>query len=131
MKLYFKDKSNRFKAKLFKKTLKSVFKKLKLNDKIEIGLILTNNLEIKKLNRKFRSINSATDVLSFPIEHPDQKTDNYIMLGDIIISTEMVKKQNEKEINKLFKHGLLHLLGFDHEKNKKEWQKMSLLIDNC
>ena len=128
MKLYFKDKSNKFKAKFFKETLKSAFKKLKLNDKIEVGLILTDNLEIKRLNRKFRNIDSATDVLSFPIEPLSQKTNDYIMLGDIVISTEMAKKQNKKEINKLFKHGLLHLLGFDHEKNYKEWDKAELKI---
>jgi len=128
MKLYFKDKSNKFKAKFFKETLKSAFKKLKLNDKIEVGLILTDNLEIKRLNRKFRNIDSATDVLSFPIEPLSQKTNDYIMLGDIVISTEMAKKQNKKEINKLFKHGLLHLLGFDHERNYKEWDKAELKI---
>jgi len=109
-------------------TLKSAFKKLKLNDKIEVGLILTDNLEIKRLNRKFRNIDSATDVLSFPIEPLSQKTNDYIMLGDIVISTEMAKKQNKKEINKLFKHGLLHLLGFDHERNYKEWDKAELKI---
>src|SRR3972149_8160771 len=128
MKLYFKDKSNKFKAKFFKETLKSAFKKIKLNDKIEVGLILTDNLEIKRLNRKFRNIDSATDVLSFPIEPLSQKTNDYIMLGDIVISTEMAKKQNKKEINKLFKHGLLHLLGFDHERNYKEWDKAELKI---
>lgn len=131
MKLYFKDKSNRFKVKFFRDTTKLVFKKLNVNDKVELGLTLTDNLEIKKLNQKYRGINKATDVLSFPIDTPYRKTDDHIMLGDIVISAEMAKKQNKKEMNKLFKHGLLHLLGFDHEKNKKEWREISLLIVNC
>lgn len=131
MKLFFEDKSNRFKVKFFRDTAESIFKKLNIDDKIELGLTLIDNLEIKKLNQKYRGINKPTDVLSFPLDTPHRKTDNYTMLGDIVISAEMAKKQNKKEINKLFKHGLLHLLGFDHEKNRKEWQEMSLKIVNC
>lgn len=130
MKLYFKDKANRFKPQLFRDTAKSIFKKLHISDKIELGLTLTSNRKIKKLNQKYRGVNEPTDVLSFPIDTAKKKTDEDIILGDIVISTEMMEKQNQEEIKKLFQHGLLHLLGFDHEKSKKEWQEAELLINN-
>ena len=131
MKLYFQNKTKlKFKPEIFKNLAASVFKKLHISDKIELGLILTDNREIKKLNQKYRGINKPTDVLSFPIDTAKKETDEYLILGDIVISTEMAEKENEK-IAELFKHGLLHLLGFDHEKNKKEWQEAELKIDNC
>ena len=129
MKFYFKNKTkHKFKPEVFKKTAISVFKKLRFSDKIELGLILTNNREIKKLNQKYRGLNQPTDVLSFPIDTAKKKTDEDIILGDIVISTEMAEKENA-EIEELFKHGLLQLLGFDHKKKKKEWQGAIKLLD--
>jgi probable rRNA maturation factor len=145
---YFQNKTKyKFKPELFKKTAALVFKKLKFTDKIELGLKITNNDEIKKLNQKYLKINLATDVLSFSIDLPDKKTKREkLMLGDIVISVDKAKEYSRKaclersrenkktvkaELIQLFKHGLLHLLGYDHEKNKKEWQGMKLKIDNC
>ena len=82
-----------------------------------IELIITDDIEIKNINREQRNKNKITDVLSFPLEDFE-----YAPLGSIIISIDRVKeKANEfkhsenEEFTLLFIHGLLHLLGFDHE----------------
>ncbi len=128
MKLYFKNKTKlKFKPKIFRNIAASAFKKLKISSKIELGLTLIDNREIQKLNQEYRSINEPTNVLSFPIDTAHKKTHEYLILGDIVISAEMAAKENEK-IAELFKHGLLHLLSFDHEKNKKEWRRAESII---
>ena len=109
------------KLKTFKKVLVkfSPAKKIKLSTKYSLTLLLTNNKEIKSLNKKFRKINKATDVLSFEPVHSNQLFKNY--LGDIVISIQTAKKEAKKkqinletELLTLFIHGYLHLLGYDH-----------------
>ena len=100
-----------------------------LNKKAYLTLLLSNNKRIKDLNRKFRNKNKHTDILSFPFE---QKRNNLkdIYLGDIIISFDYMNKPknlNSKEFKqktiKIFIHGFLHLLGYDHIK-EKDYKKM-------
>ena len=99
------------------------------NKKIFLTLLLSNNKEIKKLNKQFRDQNRATDILSFPFEKKiNEKNKSY--LGDIIISYNFMdepKKQSIKlfkdKVIKTFIHGFLHLLGFDHIK-LKDYNKM-------
>jgi probable rRNA maturation factor len=130
MKFYFEDKTKKFKASSFKHIAASVFKKLRINDKIEIGLKITDNREVRKLNQKYRAVDETTDVLSFPIDTLDKKEKNEPqILGDIVISQQFAREHHEK-MTKLFKHGLLHLLGFDHKKNKLRWQKAEAKIKN-
>ena len=95
-----------------------------LNKRVYLTLLLSNNKRIKDLNRKFRNKNKPTDVLSFPFA---QKKNNLkeIYLGDIIISFNYMNKPkdlNSKEFKrktiKIFIHGFLHLLGYDHIKEK-------------
>ena len=86
----------------------------------EFTIFLTSNSRMKKLNNKFRKINKSTDVLSFPLKI---KKKNNIYLGDIAISYEIVNKRSKKssfhhELDKMWIHGYLHLLGHDHKKNK-------------
>jgi len=88
----------------------------------DIELIATNNQEIKQINLEQRNIDSATDVLSFPYEDMPLSP-----LGSIVISADYVEqKANElnhstqDEFTLLFCHGLLHLLGFDHETDNGE-----------
>jgi probable rRNA maturation factor len=88
----------------------------------DIELILVNNDEITNINNEFRHINKATDVLSFPSDPFP-----HAPLGSIIISIDKVEEiasqlghTNENEIALLFIHGLLHLLGMDHECDKGE-----------
>ena len=94
------------------------------NKKIFLTLLLSNNKGIKKLNKKFRNKNKATDILSFPFQKK-LKLKNNLYLGDIIISYNFMNKNANKEIKlfkdkviKIFIHGFLHLLGFDHVKLK-------------
>ena len=91
----------------------------------EIELILTNNSEISEINREFRGIDKATDVLSFPSDpFPGAP------LGSIVISADKVDAvasdlghSADDEIALLFIHGILHLLGFDHEVDNGEMRK--------
>lgn len=74
-----------------------------------ISLAFVSKEEIKKLNKKYRGKNKPTDVLSF-----DLKEKNY--LGEVVICPEVVKEKKE-DIIKIFIHGILHLCGYNHEKN--------------
>lgn len=96
----------------------------------DIEVILTTNEEIQKINKKYRNIDKPTDVLSFPLENLPNTP-----LGSIIISVDMAKEYAklykhsiEDEIKLLFLHGLLHLLGYDHEIDDKMRQKEEEII---
>jgi len=114
----------------FKKICKAFPKKYKFfNKKVTLTLLLSNNQNIKKLNKVFRKKNKSTDILSFPLDKKIKISKN-TYLGDIIISYNYLDKprsQNLKsfkeKVTKLFIHGFLHLLGFDH-KNNKDYSKM-------
>jgi len=91
----------------------------------DIELILTDDEEIRKLNKEFRGVDKATDVLSFPLEDTPGS-----MLGIIVISLDKVLEAAQKyghtpleELALLFIHGLLHLLGYDHETDKGEMRE--------
>ena len=99
------------------------------NKRVSLTLLLSNNRCIKKLNKKFRNKNKSTDILSFPF-NKKIKISKETYIGDIIISFNFMdkpKSQNLKifreKVVKTFIHGYLHLLGFDHIKNK-EYKKM-------
>jgi len=86
----------------------------KLSSYEEVNLLLADDETVQNLNRKFRGKNSKTDVLSFPSQIPGLP-----FLGDIIIDTSVADKQKgncnlEKELQLLFLHAVLHLLGYDH-----------------
>ena len=99
----------------------------------EFSILLTNNKEMKKLNHKFRKKNKTTDVLSFPIKIKNRKK---LYVGDIAISFEIIKWRSKKtnfflEFDKMWIHGYLHLIGYDHKKYndfKKMLKKEKLLL---
>ena len=100
-----------------------------LNKKVYLTLLLSNNKRIKNLNRKFRKKNKHTDILSFPFEQKNRNLKE-TYLGDIVISFNYMNKPkdlNSKEFKKktikIFIHGFLHLLGYDHIK-EKDYKKM-------
>ena len=100
-----------------------------INKKVYISILLTNNKKIKLLNNKFRKKNKATDILSFPLKKKISK--NIIYLGDIIISYDFMNKPKSLNILefkikvvKIFIHGFLHLIGFNHIKDT-EFKKMN------
>ncbi len=118
------------KEQFFSKVCNAFPKKYKfLKKKITFSLLLSNNKNIKKLNKKFRNKNKPTDILSFPFyDKPKLLKQTYI--GDIIISYNFVDKPKsqklkvfEQKLIRIFIHGFLHLLGFDHFKNK-DFKKM-------
>ncbi len=96
---------------------------------LNCSLLLSGTKEIKQLNKKFRNKNNTTDVLSFPFYEKKHlikiiKKEKEIYLGDIIINFNKVKdKSNSKlfreQLNKLWIHGLVHLFGYTHKKNKE------------
>ena len=114
---------------LFNRILKNLPKKYNSkNKKTLITVLLSSNLEIKKLNKIFRKKNNPTDILSFPIKKNIDK--NFFYLGDIIISYQFMNKPKKislpefkKKVAKIFIHGFLHLKGFDHKK-KNDFDKM-------
>ena len=95
-----------------------------IKKKISLTILLSNNKNIKKLNKKFRNKNKSTDVLSFPSEKKlNIKKSPYI--GDIVVSYESMNKSKvlsalefKSKVAKIFIHGFLHLLGYDHIKLK-------------
>ena len=97
-------------------------------------MLLSGNKEIKFLNKKFRKKNKTTDILSFPYHtkvelNKKLKTENEIYLGDIIINLYKIKDKNIKknfkiEFDRLWIHGLMHLFGYVHKKNK-DFEKMN------
>ncbi|NPA87585.1 rRNA maturation RNase YbeY [Caminibacter pacificus] len=102
--------------------LKEIYEYLTNKD---IELILTTDEEIKELNKAYRNKDKATDVLSFPLEDMPG-----MPLGSIVISIDTAKKGAQEfghsvndEIKLLFIHGLLHLLGYDHETDNGEMRE--------
>ena len=124
--------------KVIEKVLKQCFKEEKMEkSKLLITITLTNPENIKKINKEYRNIDRATDVLSFPmfekeeLEEKIEKNDfeHEDVLGDIIISVEKVQEQAieyghsfERELSYMVVHGFYHLMGYDHiqEEDKKK-----------
>ena len=106
----------------------SVFNELDMSsNEYEISLLITDDETIRKYNKEYRNKDRATDVLSFPMEDD-------IILGDVAISFETAKRQSEeaeinidREVAFLFIHGLLHLLGYDHETSQEDEEEMFAL----
>ena len=102
------------------------------NKNITFTILLTNSLNMKKLNKKFRKQNKSTDVLSFPsfsLKNLKTIKDKKIYIGDIAASYEIIYSRSKEknfllEFDKVWIHGLLHLIGYDHIKNQ-DYNKMS------
>ena len=114
--------------KYFSRKLKKISKIVKFfkGKNITFTILLTSSLNMKKLNKKFRNQNTPTDVLSFPflsssnLKLTKQKK---IYIGDVAISYEIINSRSKKnnfflEFDKVWVHGLLHLIGYNHIKNK-------------
>ena len=115
----------------FKKICNAFPKKYKFsNKKVSLSLLLSNNKNIKRLNKNFRNKNKSTDILSFPFNKKIKISKN-TYLGDIIISYNYLDKPKSQDLwsfkqktIKIFIHGFLHLLGFDHIKNKDHFKML-------
>ena len=115
----------------FKKICNAFPKKYKFsNKKVSLSLLLSNNKNIKKLNKNFRNKNKSTDILSFPLNKKIKILDN-TYLGDIIISYNYLDNPKSQDLEsfkkktiKIFIHGFLHLIGFNHIKNKDYFEML-------
>ncbi|HEX2521871.1 MAG TPA: rRNA maturation RNase YbeY [Terriglobia bacterium] len=104
---------------------------------LEFSLVLSNDRAIRRLNRNFRQKDRSTDILSFPAQDPvpaGADLDNPY-LGDMILSVETARRQAfdrnhtlERELCLLMIHGLLHLLGYNHEADRGEMRRMELRL---
>ena len=101
----------------------------------EIDLTLCYNNTIQQYNREYRQKDQTTDVLSFPIENDIIINNDFMPLGSIVISMDYVvekaklyKHSEESEMALLFIHGLLHILGYDHETDTGEMREKEALI---
>lgn len=128
---------------LIRKTCIECLKAEKFQYNVEISILITDNEQIKKMNKEYRDIDNATDVLSFPMtgikdgkfDTPLQPYDfdnGNLLLGDIVISFEKACQQAneyghsiEREVAFLISHGIFHLLGYDHETPQEEENMIS------
>ncbi|USS87388.1 rRNA maturation RNase YbeY [Fructilactobacillus hinvesii] len=126
------------KLELIKNLLDYAAQTLKLEDNTEMSVTLVNNDRIQEINREYRNVDRATDVISFAIE--DDADDDFPMimddelraeipenLGDIFVSMDKVKEQadflghsEDRELGFLVVHGFLHLNGYDHMQPEDE-----------
>lgn len=112
-----------------------------INKAVELGLVIASDETVHNLNRKYRGVDRTTDVLAFAFTEASVNKarpfaippDNIIHLGEVIISYEQAKRQAEeqkhfveKELVLLVTHGVLHLLGYDHEQ-PEDAKKMKAL----
>ncbi|MBQ6479267.1 MAG: rRNA maturation RNase YbeY [Erysipelotrichaceae bacterium] len=114
---------------LLEKYYQKTLKVLEMEDNYVLSLILCGPVSIRRINREYRNIDAATDVISFALLDSDEtiEYEDRIELGDIFINRRRVLSQAEeyghsveREFVFLFVHGLLHLLGYDHMNEKEE-----------
>jgi len=126
--------------KIVRLVLEKAAQEFSLPDEVEVSVTFVDNEEIRQLNRGYRGVDSATDVLSFALNEEEQaglipfaNASDVHLLGDIIISLEKAVEQAaeyghsvEREVGFLTIHGMLHLLGYDHQE-EEETQEMRAL----
>jgi probable rRNA maturation factor len=102
-------------------------------ERAEVHLVLTGDQTLRELNLRFRNIDRATDVLSFP--DGDELPSGRRLLGEIVISLDSARRQAEalghgevRELCELALHGTLHLLGYDHVRDQGEMNEMELKL---
>jgi rRNA maturation RNase YbeY len=110
----------------FESQINQVLEKLG-ETRCELSLLLTDDKEIQSLNRTYRELDKATDVLSFPQDEDAVNETGDTLLGDVVISVETAARQAEEhhlsfneELILLAIHGILHLLGYDHERSPQD-----------
>lgn len=134
----------------FEKAIQKTLDQLEIDSAVEVSLLLVDNQEIQQLNMEYREKDKATDVLSFPMLELDpfdraafidilnENLDHgEVLLGDIVISVEKAIEQAKdyghgvkRELGFLLVHGMLHLLGYDHEVDEVTDTTMVQLQEN-
>jgi len=135
-----KDLAATLKAKRLEAFLKDIllhFSKAKLRNKKlltqkkELTLVFLNKNEMKRINFQFRKKNKPTDVLSFQSDDPSSLGELLFCVDVLKIQAKDQKHSLEQEFLYMLIHGLLHLLGYDHELSKNEEKLMFRLQDQC
>ena len=97
----------------------------------EISILLADDEKMRKLNNQYRGQNRTTDVLAFPQNEGGGKGLNSYLLGDVVVSTVAASRQSaqhelslDEELVLLLTHGILHLLGYDHERSNEDARHM-------
>ena len=121
-------------TKYLNRKLKKISKIVKFfkGKNVTFTILLTNSLNMKKLNKKFRNRNKSTEVLSFPSFSSNNlkfMKKNFLYIGDIAKSYEIINSRSQKnnfllEFDKVWVHGFLHLVGYDHIRNQ-DYYKMN------
>jgi probable rRNA maturation factor len=99
----------------------------------ELSLLFVNDLQIQTLNRKYLRRNKPTNVLAFPMREGEFSALHPQLLGDLVISVDTAKRQSDRfgldkmeMVVLLMVHGVLHLIGYEHEGTKKGAREMTL-----
>ncbi len=139
LKLYFKNEQTAEKVsvmlrRLIRNAIKATLEFEDFYGECEVSVTFTDNEGIRVLNKDYRGIDSATDVLSFPLNDfssDEFEEDEEIALGDIVLSLEKAREQAytyghsfEREVAFLCVHSTLHLLGYDHETGEEDENDM-------
>ncbi len=102
-------------------------------DRLAVALLVTGDRRIQELNRRYLDRDRPTDVLSFP--DGDALPDGFVLCGQIVISLDTALRQARelghpllRELEELVLHGLLHLLGYDHEADHGEMEALELRL---
>lgn len=124
------QKKIRVDSRVFKKQIRRVLEEMGCGEK-EISVLLVDDAKMRDLNHRYRNLDAPTDVLSFPQGGGEPGEFISHLLGDVVISVETAQRQAaehgfslNEELGLLVIHGLLHLLGFDHERSEKEAERM-------
>ena len=109
-----------------KNQIRSILIELECEEK-EISILLADDTKMRELNKQYRGQDRSTDVLSFPQNEGKEEGLHTHLLGDVVISTATAQRQSaqhklslEEELVLLLTHGILHLLGYDHERSEEE-----------
>lgn len=113
-----------FQKRMLLRLAQNIIKGEGVEEAVEVSLLFCDDGFMEELNLQYRDVNTTTDVLAFPQGESSMPVERR-MLGDIVISMDVVEERCEgqrdnmrKEIYLLFCHGMLHLLGYDHEDDK-------------
>ncbi|MCG8563939.1 MAG: rRNA maturation RNase YbeY [Desulfobacterales bacterium] len=100
-------------------------------DAHELSLVITDDREVHELNQTYRGVDRPTNVLSFPMQEGEFSQITPGLLGDVVISVETAEQEAQsagvtldQRMSQLLVHGILHLVGFDHERGEDEAREM-------
>jgi probable rRNA maturation factor len=102
----------------------------------EISIVIVDDLQIADLNQQYLDRQGSTNVIAFPMQEGDFSEINPYLLGDVVISADTAHREGQEadiglqtRFNQLLVHGILHLVGYDHENDKQEAKIMAAKSD--